>query len=78
MVDSNEFYREGLCEELLLNDNSILDDFFDPFLRCLIFEVSEHQAGTVTMKTLEYSLDYNHTVNISFQSTSMFVMLHGP
>ena len=39
VVHSNEFYREGLCEKLLLNDNSILDDFFDPFFKCLVFEV---------------------------------------
>ena len=53
MIHANEFTRKGFCEELLFNDNSVLDDFLDLLFCWFVDQVREHQAGKITVKTLE-------------------------
>lgn len=53
MIHADEFTRKGFCEELLFNDNSVLDDFLDLLFCWFVDQVREHQAGKVTVKTLE-------------------------
>src|SRR5436305_9017912 len=50
-IHTNETHREGICQELLLDDDSFTDNLNDVLIAWMVNKMLEKEAGKIIVKT---------------------------